>query len=61
MNDKFSDAFKSIVPEPPSADGFVPGARRKRRNRQLIAGGGVAALALAVAIPMAINLSPMLD
>ena len=57
MNDKFSDAFKSIVPEPPSTDGFVPGARRKRRNRQLIAGGGVAALALAVAIPMAINLS----
>lgn len=56
MNDPLGNAFKSVIPEPPSTKGWVQGARRKRRNRQLAVGGALAAVVTAVAVPLALNL-----
>lgn len=56
MNDKLSDAFKSVIPEPPPTTGWVAGARRKRRNTRLAISGVAAAAVVALAIPVALNL-----
>lgn len=56
MNDNFSDAFKSIVPEAPSFDGWAEGARRKRRNRTRLVAGIAGAAAIAVMVPVALGL-----
>lgn len=57
MNDDYSDAFKSIVPEAPTADGWADGARRKRRDRGRIVAGVAAAAAVALVVPFALTLS----
>lgn len=57
MNDKLHDAFKTVVPEAPETTGWVAGARRKRRNKQVAVGGAAAAVTLALAVPLAMNLS----
>lgn len=56
-DDQFSKAFKDIVPDSPSPDGWADGALRKRRNRAGVVGGTVGVLAVALAIPVALNLS----
>lgn len=54
-DDQFSKAFKEIVPDAPSPEHWARGALRRRRNRQLIAGGiGMAVVALA--LPLALNI-----
>lgn len=60
-DDQFSKAFKDIVPDSPSPDGWAAGALRKRRSRAGAVGGVVGVLAVALAIPVALNLpnSPM--
>ena len=58
MNDNFHDLFKQSVPEAPSPQGWVQGARRKRRNRQVVAGGVAALVVAGVAVPLALNLQP---
>ena len=57
MNDNFHDLFKQSVPEAPSPQGWVQGARRKRRNRQVVAGGVAALVVAGVAVPLALNLT----
>lgn len=56
-DDQFSKAFKQIVPDSPSPEGWANGALRKRRNRAGVVGGTVGVLAVALAIPVALNLS----
>ncbi|GAB3818416.1 hypothetical protein GCM10028820_20730 [Tessaracoccus terricola] len=56
-DDQFSKAFKQIVPDSPSPEGWASGALRKRRNRAGIVGGTVGVLAVALAIPLAVSLS----
>ncbi len=56
MNDQYSDAFKSIVPDAPSAEGWAAGARRRRRRRlQAVTGSAVLALVMAVVIPLGLG------
>ncbi|WP_040283313.1 hypothetical protein [Tessaracoccus massiliensis] len=57
MNDNFHDLFKASVPEAPSTRGWVEGARRKRRGRQLVTSGTAALAVVALAVPAALNLS----
>ena len=56
MNDDYSDAFKSIVPEAPSTDGWSDGARRKRRNRGRVVAGVAAAAAIALIVPLSLTI-----
>lgn len=56
MNDEYSEAFKSIVPDAPSADGWADGARRKRRNHRRVMTGVAGAAVLALAVPFALTL-----
>ncbi len=56
MNDEYSDAFKSIVPEAPSSGGWAAGARRKRRNRRQMYAGVAGVAVLALAVPFAFSL-----
>ncbi len=56
MNDEYSDAFKSIVPEAPSTDGWAEGAHRKRRNRARLMAGIAGAAVIALAVPVALSL-----
>lgn len=56
MNDNFHDLFKQSVPEAPSPRGWVQGARRKRRNRQVVVGAVAALVVAGVAVPLALNL-----
>ncbi|MGV8845236.1 hypothetical protein [Tessaracoccus sp.] len=56
MNDEFSDAFKSIVPEAPSSDSWVDGALRKRRNRTRLLAGVAGGAAIAMILPLALAL-----
>lgn len=61
MNEQLSDAFKAVVPEPPPTTGWVAGARRKRRNARLAAGGVAVAAVVALAVPLALNLPSVGD
>ncbi|MEO7586988.1 MAG: hypothetical protein ABIS84_03065 [Arachnia sp.] len=56
MNNNFSDAFKSIVPEAPSSDGWAEGAHRKRRNRTRLVAGIAGAAVIALVVPVALSL-----
>lgn len=56
-DDQFSKAFKKIVPDSPSPDDWAAGALRKRRNRAGVVGGTVGVLAVALAIPVTLNLA----
>ncbi|MGO1383247.1 MAG: hypothetical protein ACTHU1_00430 [Arachnia sp.] len=56
MNDEYSEAFKSIVPDAPSADGWADGARRRRRNHRRVMTGVAGAAVLALAVPFALTL-----
>lgn len=57
MNDNFHDLFKQSVPEAPSTGGWVEGARRRRRGRQVVTGGVAGLAVVALAVPVALNLS----
>ena len=56
MNDDYSDAFKSIIPEAPSSDGWADGARRKRHNRGRAMAGVAAAAAIALVVPLSLTM-----
>ena len=56
MNDEYSEAFKSIIPDAPTSDGWADGARRKRRNRRRVLTGGAGVAVLALAVPFALSL-----
>ncbi|AQP50535.1 hypothetical protein [Tessaracoccus flavescens] len=56
MNDPLGNAFKSVIPEPPTSEGWAQGARRRRRNRQVAVSMATAAAVTAVALPVALNL-----
>ncbi|MCC2591930.1 hypothetical protein LKO27_00600 [Tessaracoccus sp. OS52] len=55
-DDQFSKAFKDIVPESPAPDGWAAGALRRRRNRNITLAGMAGVLALALAVPVGLNL-----
>ncbi len=56
MNEQYSDAFKSIVPDAPASDGWAAGALRKRRNRGRAVAGVAAAAAIALVVPIALTM-----
>ncbi|MDO5678487.1 MAG: hypothetical protein Q4G35_13410 [Propionibacteriaceae bacterium] len=56
MTDNFHDLFKESVPEAPATTGWVAGARRKRRNRQMLASGVAALAVIGLAVPVGLNL-----
>lgn len=56
MSNDFHDLFKQSVPEAPSTQGWVQGARRKRRKRRVVAGGVAALAVLGLAVPLALDL-----
>ncbi len=56
-DDQFSHAFKDIVPDPPTPQGWADGARRRRRHKSQLMAGAVGAVAVALAIPVGINLA----
>lgn len=57
MNDNLHDLFKQSVPQAPAPNGWAAAARRKRRSRQMVAGSLTAGVVIALAVPLALNLS----
>lgn len=55
-DDQFSKAFKDIVPDSPAPDAWADGAKKRRRNRRGIFAGVAGAAAIALAIPLALQL-----